>query len=106
MPKRKRWSSAIKEGRNEIYVWTDAQNAWAPDMSGPIRTVKVRKVRDYVSAEEYNYFCQRNHVISEKGGSSRGRCEEIEPASGRWSSPQLELGGTLAWPPGGSAGLA
>lgn len=53
-------------------------------MSGPRGNVKVRKVRDYVSAEEhFQYVYQRNHVISEKGGASRGSYKEVEPASGR-----------------------
>lgn len=51
-------------------------------------------------------------MISGKGGASRGGCKEIEPASGRRVLEggarqfELESGGTLAWPPGGSARLA
>lgn len=56
------------------------------------------KGRDYVSAEEHSLRgSRRDHVIAEKGGASRGECEEVEPAAaggvgprgGRWGARGL-----------------
>lgn len=47
------------------------------------------KGRDYVSAEEHSLRgSRRDHVIAEKGGASRGECEEVEPAAAGGAGPR------------------
>ena len=47
------------------------------------------KGRDYVSAEEHSLRGSRqDHVIAEKGGASRGECEEVEPAAAGGAGPR------------------